>query len=220
MKVEEITFDSDSRQPPDRMLNLGAPKRAWEYTSLSNERDRPSLALPRVQAVTDVLEAFGWRGARQNPITDRDTSPHLLQPAILANGTLSSWISRLSDNSFLTRIALESKTPDELADEIYLRFLSRFPTADEKNKVLDMLEPGFVSRIKNPVPSSFVELARLPNISWTNHLVEEATKVKLEMEKRARIGDAPSELLDDSWRERVEDIVWAIFNLPEFVWVP
>ena len=220
MKVEEITFDSDSRQPPDRMLNLGVPKRAWEYTSLSNERDRPSLALPRVQAVTDVLEAFGWRGARQNPITDRDTSPHVLQPAILANGTLSSWISRLSDNSFLTRIALESKSPNELADEIYLRFLSRFPTADEKNKVLEMLEPGFVSRIKNPVPSSFVELARLPNISWTNHLVEEATKVKFEMEKRARMGDAPSELLDDSWRERVEDIVWAVFNLPEFVWVP
>jgi hypothetical protein len=51
-------------------------------------------------------------------------------------------------------------------------------------------------------------------------LVEEATKVKFEMEKRARMGDAPSELLDDSWRERVEDIVWAIFNLPEFVWVP
>ena len=220
MKVEEITFDSDSRQPPDRMLNLGVPKRAWEYTSLSNERDRPSLALPRVQAVTDVLEAFGWRGARQNPSTDRDTSAHLLQPAILANGTLSSWISRLSDNSFLTSIALESKTPEELADEIYLRFLSRFPTADEKNKMLDMLDPGFVSRIKNPAPSTFIELARLPRISWTNHLVEEATKVKLEMEKRARLGDAPSELLDASWRERVEDIVWAVFNLPEFVWVP
>ncbi len=220
MKVEEITFDSDSRQPPDRMLNLGIPKRAWEYTSLSNERDRPSLALPRVQAVTDVLEAFGWRGARQNPITDRDTSPHLLQPAILANGTLSSWISRLSDNSLLTRIALESKTPDELAEEIYLRFLSRFPTAEEKNKVQDLLDPGFVSRIKTPVPGESVELARLPRISWTNHLVEEATKVKLEMEKRARMGDAPSEFLDSSWRERVEDIVWAVFNLPEFVWIP
>ena len=220
MKVEEITFDSDSRQPPDRMLNLGIPKRAWQYTSLSNERDRPSLALPRVQAVTDVLEAFGWRGARQNPITDRDTSPHLLQPAILANGTLSSWISRLSDNSFLTRIALESKTTDELADEIYLRFLSRFPTADEKNKMKDMLEPGFVSRIKNPVTRDVVEISRLPRISWTNHLVEEATKVKLEMEKRARLGDSPSELLDASWRERVEDIVWAVFNLPEFVWIP
>lgn len=220
MKVEEITFDSDSRQPPDRMLNLGVPKRAWEYTSLSNERDRPSLALPRVQAVTDVLEAFGWRGARQNPITDRDTSPHLLQPAILANGTLSSWISRLSDNSFLTRLALESKTTDELADEIYLRFLSRFPTVDEKTKVMDMLEPGFVSRIKNPVTRNVVEISRLPRISWTNHLVEDATKVKLEMEKRARLGDSPSESLDASWRERVEDIVWAVFNLPEFVWIP
>lgn len=220
MKVEEITFDSDSRQPPDRMLNLGVPRRAWEYTSLSNERDRPSLALPRVQAVTDVLEAFGWRGARQNPITDRETSPHLLQPAILANGTLSSWISRLSDGGSLTKVALDAKNPDDIADEIYLRFLSRYPTAEEKSKLFDVLEPGFVSRFKAQSSGGIPELSRLPRISWTNHLVEEATKVKFEMEKRARMGDPPTELLDSSWRERVEDMIWAVFNLPEFVWIP
>ncbi len=220
MKVEEITFDSDSRQPADRMLNLGVPKRAWQYTSLSNERDRPSLALPRVQAVIDVLEAFGWQGARQNLITDRETSPHLLQPAILANGTLSSWISRLSNDSFLANLAINAKTPEELGDEIYLRFLSRLPSPEEKSKLLEMIEPGFVSRIKTTVPKSSFSNNRLPRISWTNHLVEEATNVKLEMEKRARMGDPPSDRLDPYWRERFEDIIWALFNLPEFVYIP
>ncbi|MFN6051187.1 MAG: hypothetical protein ACK47R_10185, partial [Planctomycetia bacterium] len=61
---------------------------------------------------------------------------------------------------------------------------------------------------------------RLPRISWTNHLVEEATQVKLEMEKRAKAGDAPTRRLDANWRERMEDVVWAVFNLPEFVWIP
>ena len=36
------------------------PRRAWQFTSLSNERDRPSLAIPKAQSVVDVL-FFGWR---------------------------------------------------------------------------------------------------------------------------------------------------------------
>ncbi len=47
------------------MISLGRPQRAWQFSTLSNERDRPSLALPRAQAVTDVLEAFA------GPVQDR-----------------------------------------------------------------------------------------------------------------------------------------------------
>jgi hypothetical protein len=49
--------------------------------SLSNERDRPSLTLPRAAIVIEVLEAFGWTAARQTPKTDRETAPNVLQPA-------------------------------------------------------------------------------------------------------------------------------------------
>ena len=44
--------------------NLGRARRAWMLGSTSNERDRPSLMLPRLQAVAEVMEVFGWRGAR------------------------------------------------------------------------------------------------------------------------------------------------------------
>lgn len=222
IRVEEITFDSDSRQNAGVMLNLGVPKRAWEFTSLSNERDRPSLALPRAQAVIDVLEAFGWRGARQNPLTDREEAAHLLQPAILANGTLATWISRLTPEDGLTRLAVEAGNPIQIADDMYLQFLGRYPTDPERENVRKMLEPGFATRVNRQVanPEIPVNLPRLPRISWTNHLVEEATQIKLEMEKRAKAGDAPTARLDPSWRERMEDVAWALFNLPEFVWIP
>ena len=33
-------------------------------------------------------------------------------------------------------------------------------------------------------------------------------------------GDPPTRALDPAWRERAEDFVWALFNMPEFVFVP
>ena len=59
MRTEVMSFDADALRPAKTMINLGFPSRAWMFTELSNERDRPSLALPRAQAVTDVLQAFG-----------------------------------------------------------------------------------------------------------------------------------------------------------------
>jgi hypothetical protein len=85
MDAEELTLDSDARRPADSFVSLGVPRRAWMLASLSNERDRPSLNLPRAQAVVDVLEAFGWTGSRQNPRTDREADPNVLQPGVLGN---------------------------------------------------------------------------------------------------------------------------------------
>ncbi len=89
MDVEELTFVHDGVHPMDKRLTLGKPSRAWMLASLNNERDRPSLSLPRAQPIADVLQAFGWTGSRQKPIPERDLSPNVLQPGILANGTLT-----------------------------------------------------------------------------------------------------------------------------------
>jgi hypothetical protein len=219
LRVEPLTFDGDGRQPPDRFLNLGSPRRAWEFASLSNERDRPSLALPRAQAVTDVLEAFGWSGARQSPRTDRETEPNVLQPGVLANGTLAMSISRLSEQSGLTASALEANSAERLAEELYLRFLTRLPGADERKQLAALLGPGFDERrIESPTEPN--RLPRLPDVSWAHHLRPEATEVKFEHERQARAGEPPSPRLRPAWRERAEDAVWTMFNLPEFVWVP
>ena len=109
--VEELTFVHDGRRPIGKRQSLGKPTRAWMFASLNNERDRPSLSLPRARVVADVLEAFGWNGSRQKPIHQRETDPNVLQPGVLANGTLAMTLTR-SLKSWLTS---ESTTSGRLS---------------------------------------------------------------------------------------------------------
>ena len=118
MDVEELTFVHDGRRPVSNRLTLGTPYRAWMFASLANERDRPSLTLPRAQAVSDVLEAFGWTGSRQQPVTHRETEPNVLQPGILANGTLSLSLTRAAAGSTLADLAVEATAPEGLVDTL------------------------------------------------------------------------------------------------------
>ena len=57
-------------------------------------------------------------------------------------------------------------------------------------------------------------------VSWSNHLHPDATRIKLELERLAREGDSPTRLLRSEWRERMEDMVFALINSPEFIFVP
>jgi hypothetical protein len=218
LDVEELNFDVDGRFSADRFLNLGKPRRAWQFATLANERDRPSLSLPRAQAVTDVLEAFGWQGSRQNPRSERETDPSVLQPGILANGAVAQWISRLSDDSALTEEAIRAKSPADLADALFLRFLSRYPTDAERARLVKLLAPGFEDRLADGPAAA--PSPRRPRVSWNNHLSEEANQQMLDYGRSVRVGGPPTGRLRPEWRERAEDAIWSVFNLPEFVWVP
>ena len=99
---ELLCVDPEGRRPPSEMLNLGIPTRAWQFASTANERDRPALTLPITQTFVDLMDAFGWRPARQDPITVRDDLTTALQPALLANGVVSGRVARLSDDSAFT----------------------------------------------------------------------------------------------------------------------
>ncbi|MBY0528099.1 MAG: DUF1553 domain-containing protein [Gemmataceae bacterium] len=217
--AEELTLDPEGRQRMSEMLNLGTPRRAWEFTSLSNDRDRPALSLPVTQSVIDVLTAFGWRDARQNPLTVRDETPTALQPLLLANGTVGSRITRLSDDSALTDVCLEDKSVGDLTDSVYLRVLGRLPTAAERETCTELLEDGFTKR-RTGAPAPPRTLRKRSSVSWANHLSPEATRIKLELERAARAGDPPTERLTRDWRERMEDMLWALVNSPEFVFIP
>jgi mono/diheme cytochrome c family protein len=221
LDVEEITFDPDGRRPANTMISLGVPTRAWEFASLSNERDRPSLSLPRAQAVADVLEAFGWTGSRQSPRTDRETDPNVLQPGVLANSVVSTWVTRASLGSELADLAVDAKSPEALVDSVFLRFLSRTPTSDERTEFVEALSPGFKERVipadQRVIPEPTPPLSR---VTWSNHLVSEANSIQLEMERRARTGAPPDPRLRPQWRETYEDFVWSLINTREFVWVP
>jgi len=58
------------------------------------------------------------------------------------------------------------------------------------------------------------------DVSWNNHLSEEANRIKVELEKRVLSGDPPTNRLRSAWRERLEDVVYALVNSPEFIFVP
>ncbi|HEY1189449.1 MAG TPA: DUF1553 domain-containing protein [Gemmata sp.] len=216
-RVEEASLDIDGVRELSSSITLGQPRRAWMLTSTSNERDRPSLSLPRIQMVADVLEAFGWRGARQDPVTTRESATNVLQPAVLQNSPVSVWLTRLSDDHAVTGLALAARSPDELVDELFLRVLTRKPTERERRTYTEYLRRGFDDRAQVPAPKPPARRHPEPYVSWSNHLAPEATTVKLQQEEVARRGDPPSARLAPEWRSRMEDVLWAVLNAPEFV---
>lgn len=221
LMVDELSFDPEAKRPPKTMISLGSPTRGWMFATLSNERDRPSLAFPRATAVTDVLEAFGWTGSRQNALTDREAEPNVLQPGTIANGVFTSWMTSVSNESELANLAVDAKNADFLVESVFLRFLSRLPNDSEADEFNAILEEGFDSRVRSPgevIPVA--DPTPLGRVSWSNHLSEEANRIKIEMERRARDGDPADPRLNADWRMRFEDVVWSVVNSPEFVWVP
>ncbi len=214
-KLEELCFDLDGIS---NMKSLGHARRAWMLTSTSNERDRPSLTLPRVQAVITALEAFGWRGARQSPVTLRESDPNVLQPAVLSNGAMSAWAVRLSDDHGITQLALKEQPMDAFIEAFYLRLLTRLPTEKERATARELLSPGYAERRVSP-PSTFVKRVRPKYVTWSNHLDGPANALAQELEANARRGDPPTTKLSADWRERLEDLLWHTVNQPEWLFI-
>ena len=188
---------------------------------MNNERDRPSLSLPRAQAMTDVLDAFGWTGSRQNPIAKRNTEPNLLQPGVLANGVLTNTLTRAAHGSNLAQLAVDAVSPDELVDALFLRVLTRRPKPAEREAFTNVLAAGFDRRLV-PVESITAreEPPALPLVKWFNHLQSEANTIQQEVERRVRRGPPPDPRLISGWREVYEDVIWSLINHREFVRMP
>lgn len=219
--VEEINIDVDGGRRQDVSISLGYARRAWQFTSMSNERDRPSLTLPAAQTIVDVLESFGWRASRPDPLTVRSNETTVLQPAMIANGIVAKRISQLSDDSAFTELALAAKSPEEFIDSVTQRILTRPATAAERKLFGELLRDGFETRIvpgEHPVRRS--QPPRQTGVSWSNHLKPEANLRKQRLAEELAFGDPTTSRLNADWRERAEDMIWSLINSPEFLIVP
>jgi hypothetical protein len=167
-----------------------------------------------------VLEALGWRGARQDPASSRNTAPNALQPAILANGTFSIWLTRLSDDHPLTRLAIEAESPEALTTALFARLLCRTPSAEELARHSAHLRRDFESR-RVPNAAPYAPRHQAPRfVTWTNHLLPEANTAKEEIAAEAQRGDPPTARLTTAWRLRCEDVIWSLINAPETLYRP
>jgi hypothetical protein len=221
LDVEEMNVDIDTSRLEKMSLNLGRPTRAWQFVALGNERDRPSLALPFAQHYVTLMEAFGWRGERQNPVSDREPDATPIQPAILANGVVVKRASQFSDSSSLTALALESQPVERFVERIYLRILGRRPADDELATAVALLGPGYEQRREGALPAALPPVPERPlGVSWSNHLSTEANAAKLRLAEISQLGDPPTAALAIDWRERAEDFAWSLFNTSEFIFVP
>jgi hypothetical protein len=220
MNCEELNLNPAGDRPPSQFLNMGAPQRAWEVTALSNERDRPALALPIAQSLVDMLTAYGWRQSRQNAVTTRDDAASPMQTLILANGILGTRIVRLSDDSAFTELCLHDMPLHRLIEDAFLRVLSREPSQSEERMLTSLLAPSYSGRVVKNAAATTSMLKTDNRVSWSNHLSSEATLIRMEEERKLRMGDAPTKRLTPEFRERFEDALWAMINSPEFVMVP
>lgn len=218
--TEEITFDPSTQQNVDAFLNLGIATRAWQLTSLSNERDRPSLSLPKAAIVVECLEAFGWRGSRQEPVSHRETDANMVQPGVVANSAMSVKLSRLTEDSFFTQLALQAKTPEEFVRTAFEQVLSREPSSEELQTFVEQIKPDWNTRIVSlAVPAASPQPHR-GFVTWANHFDIRANQLMRDVEREIAAGPAPSSRLQAQWRERAEDALWALLNTPEFQFIP
>jgi hypothetical protein len=106
-----------------------------------------------------------------------------------------------------------------LIRSVYLRVLSRPPTDSEVERAVAYIGDTHLDRV---IPGAPINLVRRPvrRVSWSNHLHPRATEIQLREEKAARRGDPPTYRLRPEFRERMEDLVWALMNSPEFVILP
>jgi hypothetical protein len=167
------------------------------------------------------LKEFGWRETRQGARTQRDDSPNVLQPALLANGEVGNGrVARLSDDCEITEISVRSVALKELVTDVFERALTRPPSQDELEMFVELLKPGFEQRvILNPKRKSR-EYDQSLLLSWSNHLNAKSTAIKMALEEKLRRGDEPTPRLVTDWRERMEDMLWASLNSPEFIFIP
>jgi hypothetical protein len=195
-------------------VDYGYPKRTWQIVSLSNEEDNAVLVRPVLQEIITMASSFGWRDQRPDPVTVRNTDPNPLQPLIMANGQLMDRLVRLTGTSYYTKLSNREIALAEFIDELLLNTMSRPPHASETEWIEAHLGPVWQGRrVKVP------EKVEQPQVATEQVRDGNTVAAHLYIQK-VRQGEPVTATLTESYRKTFEAILWAIFNSPEFIFVP
>jgi hypothetical protein len=106
-----------------------------------------------------------------------------------------------------------------MVKQVFLRILSRPPTSEERAMMHDEICQTFAFRIVNGAkPREGRE--QVLDVSWNNHLSSDSNRIKVELERLARKADPPTNRLRAEWRKQMEDVIYALVNSPEFIYIP
>ena len=133
------------------------------------------------------------------------------------------WLTRLSDRHGITQLALEDQSVEQLIDRVFFRLLTRPPSADVKRRYVAVLSKGYYTRIipeSKRIRPKAGKRVPVRYVSWSNHLDGPATTLAQKKELAARRGDPPTNALNTDWRLRMEDVLWAVLNAPEWIYTP
>lgn len=207
MDAERMAYDGD----------YGSPERLWQFVTLSNEEDTELLgsARPVLQGVVSLATSFGWREQRQNPSSTRIDEPTALQPLSLANGAAANRLFRVTDKSFYTQLSKKEMPLDEFTNLLFLNVFSRRATPKEVAWVREALGPVWQGRRVEDYDE-----ARLTKEATAKSILVPDHNLAKEVAKELRKGEPLTQSLKGEYAERLEDVLWAMHNSPEFQFVP
>lgn len=169
-------------------LPVASPVIAWDFdetkpgTPVGNATLKNSTLIspeypdfPKKNTSLHLNASSSWKLPDQKPLRftngDSITIESWVYLDSLSNGTVGTWLNRLSDDHELTQLALQDLAPSQLLEQLFLRLLTRRPTTTEKKLYLSQITPGYESRLTSFSPSAPEKKTRLSQyVSWNNHL--------------------------------------------------
>ena len=98
-----------------------------------------AIQLPDTKIASYFLKTFGRPDREKTCECERAAEPNVAQMLHIANGdTLNQKL--MANENAIARLLADKVPPDKIVEEAYLSSLSRFPTAGEKKKILNVLE--------------------------------------------------------------------------------
>ena len=178
MHVEELNVDVDGSRLETSSINLGLPRRAWQFTSMGNERDRPSLSLPAAQTAVDAAGSVRLAGLAAGPAhrTARRSRPSCSRRS-WPTASSPSGSTQLSEDSVFVRAGLGGRDAGRVRRSASIGRFSRGRRRPRSETLfVELLADGFDSRKTGAAPGPRPGWPTRDGVSWSNHLSSEVER--------------------------------------------